>query len=187
MDEEWRDIPGFENRYQVSTYGRVRSVPRYVSNHTGELLVKGKVLSQRTNKKGYMCIDIVRNDGKRCYYGVHRLVALTFLQNPLNKPQVNHIDGNKVNNHIDNLEWCTNSENEKHAFRMGLNKVSGRAGKPKRRVAKIDLNTGETLGVYESIAEAAKENGIASSSNISLCCKKTYGRKTIGGYRWEYI
>lgn len=185
--EIWKDIPGYEGRYQISNKGQVKSLPRYVSNHTGKLLVKEKILAQRPDFKGYMRIDLKDNCGKKHYFGIHRLVATAFIPNPENKPQINHIDGNKANNNIDNLEWCTNSENQKHAYRMGLNRVTGKAGRPKKSVAKIDTNTGVVIEIYPSIAIAARENNISSPSNINMCCKHSYGRKTIGGFRWDYV
>lgn len=185
--EQWKDIKGCEGRYQISNKGRVKSLPRFVDNHTGELLVKEKILSQRHNKNGYMVIDLKYNDGTKKYKLVHRLVAQAFIPNNENKPQVNHIDGNKENNDSNNLEWCTNGENQIHAYKNGLNYVTGRAGKKRKEVAKIDINTGEIICVYKSIADAARKNDIKNSSNIGMCCMKLYGRKTIGGYRWEYM
>ena len=183
MTEEWKDIKGCEGRYQVSTLGRVRSLPRYVNNHTGQLLVKGKILKQRPDFKGYMRIDILDNNGKKKYMGIHRLVAETFIDNPLNKPQVNHIDGIKSNNVVSNLEWVTNGENQKHAFRLGLNKVTGRAGRPKRKVAKIGKQ-GEVIEIYNSIAEAGRSMNVRGS-NIGECCRGH--KKTAYGYKWEYV
>lgn len=181
--EEWRDIKGFEGRYQVSNKGRVRSLPRYVNNHTGQLLVKGRILKQRPDFKGYMRIDLKDNSGNKKYMGVHRIVAETFIDNPLNKPQVNHIDGIKNNNFVENLEWVTNGENQIHAFKMGLNKVSGKAGKPKKRVAKLSED-GRVIEIFESIAEAGRSVN-ARSSNIGECCRGH--KKTAYGYRWKYM
>lgn len=186
MDEIWKDIPNHEGRYQVSNIGRVRSLPRYVSNHTGNVLIKGKVLKQRPDKKGYMRIDFNDSNGIAHYYGVHRLVASAFIPNPENKPQVNHIDGNKANNIVTNLEWCTNSENQKHAYKTGLNYVTGRAGKPKKEVCQIDIKTKRVLRVFPSIADAARAVGCKTSSNIGRCCRGAYGRKSVCGYEWKY-
>ena len=184
--EEWRDIPGFEGRFSVSNLGRVKSNARIVNNHTGTIHKPERILSQRYSKKGYMVIDLVDATGKKKYRQVHRLVAIAFIPNPENKPQINHIDGVKDNNTVTNLEWCTNSENQKHAYRLGLNYVTGRAGKPKKPVYQIDIETNEIINEYPSIADAARAVKCKTSSLIGACCRNEYGRKTIMGYRWEY-
>lgn len=197
MDEVWKDIKGCEGRYQISNYGNVKSLSRYVSNHTGKLLVKEKLLKQRPDKKGYMRIDLKYNNGIKRYLGVHRLVADAFIDNPNNKPQVNHIDGNKSNNNVSNLEWCTCVENMGHAFRTGLIKLNTRKNRKKidkrnkypgrqpKSVVKINLRTGEIIAEYGSISEAALSvNG--NPSNIAGCCHKRYGRKSVCGFGWEF-
>lgn len=186
MNEIWKDIEGFKGRYQVSNMGRVKSLPRMVNNHTGELLVKEKILKQRPDLKGYMRIDIIDNLGKKHYFGVHRLVASAFIPNPQNKPQVNHIDGVKDHNNVENLEWCTNSENQKHAYKIGLNKATGKAGKKPKKVVAIDPVTKQIVAEYPSIAEAGRAVGVKNPGNIGGCCKGGYGRKTIAGYEWKY-
>ena len=184
--EQWKDIPGFEGRYQISSLGRVKSLPRKVNNHTGELMVKEKILKQRHDFKGYLRIDLKDNNGKHKYLGVHRLVAETFISNPEGKPQVNHIDGIKDHNEVSNLEWVTNGENARHAYKIGLNHVTGKAGRPKRKVVQKDIETGEVIQKYSSISEAAKAVGCKSPSNIGQCCRNMRGRKSTYGYKWEY-
>lgn len=181
--EIWKDIPGFENRYQISTAGKIKSIPRFVNNHTGKLKTKEKILKQRKNEKGYLCVDLINNDGKRVFCGVHRFVALAFIPNPDNKPQVNHIDGDKTNNCISNLEWCTNSENQKHAYKLGLNYATGKAGRKKKSVKQISISTGETLNTFNSLADAGRKFGLPG--NIRLVCIGK--RKSAYGYRWEFI
>lgn len=107
MNEEWRDIEGYKGCYQVSSAGKVRSI-RYGL----------KVLKQRIKKTGYVDVNFSVN-GVRKVFLVHRLVAETFLGKPKNK-EVNHIDGNKLNNRLENLNWVTHSENIKHAYDSGL-------------------------------------------------------------------
>lgn len=116
MIEIWKDIQGFENKYQVSNIGRVKSLSYF--NNLGKFK-KSIILKKRLTDRGYNTA-VIYNDGKQKTFKVHRLVAIEFIPNPQNKPFVNHIDGNKENNIVSNLEWCTHSENIKHAFKIGL-------------------------------------------------------------------
>lgn len=100
--EKYRDIEGYEGRYQVTSWGRVYNVERE------------RFIRYQLTEKGYARVDLIDENGKRTHYKVHRLVAKAFIKNPDHKPQVNHIDGNKLNNSVTNLEWVTNKENVKH-------------------------------------------------------------------------
>ena len=111
--EIWKWIKGYENLYQISNYGRVKSFPR---NGTGKEI---KILRPQITKFGYLKISL-HKDNKSKFFQIHRLVAETFIQNIKNKPQVNHKDGNKFNNYVDNLEWSTIAENNQHAYASGL-------------------------------------------------------------------
>ena len=118
MKEEWRDIAGYEGLYQVSNLGRVQSLDHFASNGNVDILYKGRVISQHSHN-GYMLVHLCKKN-KVSTTSVHRLVAKAFVPNPLNKPQVNHIDGNKANNNALNLEWCSQSENVIHGVKTGL-------------------------------------------------------------------
>ncbi len=111
--ETWKDIPKFEGLYQASTYGRIRSVSHIRRNGTGKYMQKGKVLNFNINHSGYYQVRLSKN-GKAKTYRVNRLIALTFIENTYNKETVNHIDGNKLNNRIENLEWATKKEQTWH-------------------------------------------------------------------------
>ena len=119
--EEWRDITGYEGLYQVSNLGRVRSLDRYVnSGYNTKRFSKGKILSFLLQKNGYAKVMLSKENTVK-NADLHRLVAETFIANPNNKTTVNHKDGNKENNKIDNLEWATQKENNNHAAANGLN------------------------------------------------------------------
>jgi hypothetical protein len=119
MEEIWKDIQGYEGLYQVSNLGRVKSLPRRIVDRKNNRFFKGRVLKSYLDKDGYPT-TIMSNKNKKRVIHVHRLVAETFIPNPENKGTVNHIDGNKQNNRVGNLEWCTQLENIRHAFSMGL-------------------------------------------------------------------
>ena len=126
LKKEWKEIKGYEGKYIVSNYGEVISLPRLKQNNTEEQYVEPKELLRYVNpKNGYVYVYLC-NNGRNKNARLHRLVAETFIPNPENKPQVNHIDGDKTNNKINNLEWCNQSENEKHAYRTGLAKPRGK-------------------------------------------------------------
>ncbi len=132
MIEEWKDVIGYEGLYQVSNYGRVKSLGRYVnSGHPGSKprFKPEKILTTKYHPEGYIQNEFYK-DGKKILRKVHRLVAIAFLGNHEDMV-VNHIDGNKSNHRLDNLEWCTTSENHLHAYSTGL-KVSKKGEKHHR-------------------------------------------------------
>ena len=183
----WKSVIGYESRYEVSDLGSVRSSDRYSRHNTsktGFILHKGQILKPYTSEKGYSKVDLGDGFGKRKSVSVHRLVAIAFIDNPMNYDQVNHIDGVKTNNHLDNLEWCNNSMNQVHAYANGLNKPSPLAGKPKRPVYQIDKKTNEIVARFDSVKEAGVALGMKKPSNIITVCKGN--RPYAGGYKWQY-
>lgn len=189
MEEVWRWIKGYENMYQISNFGKVRSVDRFVYCEVSPNKlqhVAGKTLKIKTDKKGYSVVYLSK-DGKQKVGKIHRLVAQMFIPNPNNLPQVNHKDGCKSNNHVDNLEWCTNSYNQKHAWASGLQpsyEESNGRGRPARPVAMLDLLTRSVLRTFETLASAGRETGI-NQYNIRSVCIGT--RNQAGGYGWKFI
>jgi hypothetical protein len=113
--EIWKDIVGYEGLYQVSNLGRVKSLPKMC----GRSFREERLLTVDLSNCGYNRVSLCK-DNKLTKYGVHRLVATAFIENPCNLPQVNHLDGNKTNNNVCNLEWCTAKDNTNHAFNNGL-------------------------------------------------------------------
>lgn len=189
MEEIWRWITGYEDIYQVSNLGRVRSVDRFVYCEVSPNKLQhlfGKILKQGFNHKGYPIVYLSKN-GKQKTITVHRLVALTFIENPLNLPQVNHKDGIKTNNHVGNLEWCTNSYNQQHAYDIGLQpsyEESNGRGRPARPVAMLDLDTRCILRTFNTLANAGRETGINQYNIRSVCMGL---RNHAGGYGWKFI
>lgn len=185
MNEEWKDIKGFEGLYQVSTMGNVRKL-RFINNYVN----KEKVFSvtPQPNGTGYLKVMLWK-ESKHQQKLVHRLVAEAFIDNPEGKLFVNHKDGVKTNNRLDNLEWCTGSENMHHAFRTGLwsPAAKGRYGENSYKaipVLMIDKNTGETIKRFGSLIDAAHYIGKKKSCNIVSCCKGKL--KSAHGYVWRY-
>jgi hypothetical protein len=119
-EEIWRDVIGFERRYQISNFGNVKTLTREVKEKYRSYIRRGKILNKYHDNKGYYKVKLYNGDASFVSYPVHRLVAIHFIPNPNNYPQINHIDGHPGNNYEKNLEWCTNSQNTTHAYRTGL-------------------------------------------------------------------
>lgn len=116
----WKNHPNIKY-LQISSKGRVRTEDRYVGCGNGQRLQRGQILKDCSDRDGYRIFSFNSGDGRKTLK-VHRVVAQTFLDNPLNLPEVNHIDGDKSNNSLDNLEWCDKKENQQHAIKIGLRK-----------------------------------------------------------------
>ncbi|WP_340617057.1 HNH endonuclease [Xenorhabdus entomophaga] len=122
MKNDWKSLVGMEKSFEVNSEGIIRSKDRKIVRSNGTIQnFKGKILSRFKNSSGYPCVRVSDlNSGKRFILRCHRAVAEAFIPNPKNKPEVNHIDGNKENSDINNLEWVTSQENRKHAWNLGL-------------------------------------------------------------------
>lgn len=180
--EIWRQAVGYEGFYEVSTAGRIRSLRCKKA--------PSKLLYPRINRTGYYCLTLCvkykRWDGE-----LHRLIALTFIPNPENKPCVNHKNGIKTDNRIQNLEWVTRSENMKHAVKMGLINFkdrkqvdrSGALNPMAKSVIQYDL-TGNKIQEYETLTKAAQSVGGCRVAIRNCAEGKT---KKSSGYIWRYV
>ena len=165
-EEIWKALPGVTG-VEVSNFGRVRTIDRVVSGENGTRSLKGHVLKQCKNIDGYLTVSI-QIDGKQATKRVHRLVAQTFIKNPDNLPQVNHKDCDRTNNHVENLEFCDNSYNQKYKNKFGISNTETQ-GHP---LFAINLSTLEVLH-FRSQGEAGRELGI-STGNINNIIKGRY-------------
>lgn len=161
MEELWKDIEGYEGRYQVSNLGRVKRV------------TTGRILKGCKDIGGYLVVNLSKN-GKVKTHKIHRLVAQVFIPKPENKPDVNHIDENKTNNLYSNLEWVTAKENNNHGTRTE---------RTSHKIKATDIANGE-YNIYCSIRDCSRKLGL-SQGNICQCLKG--GRKQTGGYVFEYV
>ena len=178
---EWRKIPGYGNKYIVSNDGEVRSL---FCGHGTRWKCGEKVLKQRADWKGYLKVG-VRENGKLKIVFVHRLVALAFLPKVKGKNMVNHKDGNKQNNSVENLEWCNNSENQKHSYRVLGNKKPQWLIELLKARSSLPVRCIETGVEYPSISEAARCVGAKTDTHIGEVCRGK--AKTASGLHWEFI
>ena len=186
IKEIWKDIPEYEGLYQASSLGNIRSIDRiiYDKNLKRSRNFKGKILKQNIRNDGYLFVNLSKN-GINKVVKIHRIIAKTFIKNSNNYKCINHINGNKQDNNINNLEWCTYSHNIKEAYKLGLKKpISIKGGKNKcsKIVNQYDLDN-NFIKKWYCIKDASKKLKI-KDSNISLCCKGK--RNKAGGYIWKY-
>ena len=180
-EEIWRDIEGYEGYYMVSNMGNVKSLERTVWDNRGYYkTIQERILRAGKGSDGYLQVGIYR-ERKRKMYLVHRLVASAFCENPHGYTEVNHIDEDKTNNCVENLEYCSRSYNLTYNDRA--KKAGRKAGKKKSKpVIAIDKITGLILE-FPSAKEAESHTGIAQS-HICACCKGK--QNSAGGFYWMY-
>lgn len=183
MTEIWQDIKGYEGKYQISNYGRVKSL----QYHKGS---DARVLKARVNTRYEYVVLSKNNKIKHCY--IHRLVAKYFVPNPEGKSYVNHKDGNKHNNRADNLEWATPLENNLHAYHvLGKHPMRGykydksKNSKPVEQWYVSPEGYEYKLATYANSEIAAKINNLCAR-RISACCNGKKDCKQSGGYIWRY-
>lgn len=190
MKEIWKDITGYEDLYQVSNTGQIRSNDRTIvippnpkSTYGFNYIKKGRTIKQVADEAGYMKVLLYDTKGLRKNMFVHRLVAMEFIDNPNNLLCINHKDENKSNNCVDNLEWCTVKYNTNYG--TGIKRRSEKqiySNSKAKAVIKIGDN-GETLEQYVSMRNAARINKLPQS-NIFKSCNNNI---KCGGYLWRYV
>lgn len=179
--EIWKDILNYEGLYQVSNLGRVKSLKKLSWNGYSYITKPERIL-KLSNSKGYKFVRLYKDKVAK-NYTIHRLVAIAFIENKNNYKEVNHIDGNKLNNNATNLEWCTKSHNIKHAYRTGLNKARiGKNNEQSKKVIQYDKNMNK-IKIWECISDIERKLKI-DHSTVIRCAK--HKQKTAGGYKWEY-
>ena len=172
--EEWKAIPGFEGYYEASTLGNIRSVNRIINCPWGEVYpAAGKPKAKCKDRDGYYHVCLSK-EGKRCYPTVHRLIAKTFISNPDNKPCVDHIDGDKLNNIAENLRWCTVAENNRNPITRKRHRETVYSEERNNKISKSLKGHVLSLDTRKKISEShklfhkkLKENGRTTNNGFS--------------------
>ena len=182
-NEVWKDIPNYEGVYQVSNLGNVRSLPRVVVRRNGSPnFIHGKNMSPVMNEHGYLCTVLHNKTYK--HWKIHRLVATAFIPNPENKRDVNHKNGIKTDNRVENLEWATRSENLFHKYRvLGYKNVGCMGINNSRSKRVLQIKDGRVIAEYCGTNEASRITGV-HQGDICRCCNNK--KPSAGGYKWAY-
>ena len=182
--EIWKDIKEYEGLYQISNFGRVKSLKRKVYAGRGRMRWQyEKILSEnKTNGNGYKIVSLCKKSQSKNKY-IHKLVAETFLNNPNNYKYVNHKDENKENNYVDNLEWCTAQYNITYNNLHIKNGLKNRNNKYSKKILQLD-NNNKIINVFPSISEASRQLKVSYQA-ISDCLRGI--QQHSAGYKWKYV
>lgn len=182
--EVWRDVVGFEGRYIVSNMGNVMSLPRRVKFGRNERLAEGRMLAQSIDHYGYFIVVLSDGASRRKIGKVHRLVAEAFIPNPGNLATVDHINGIKTDNNVENLRWCSSEDNVRYAWAMGLcnpvspESIAALVVRTSRAVVRDDGKT------FPSVTDAARALGVTDNAVQAVL----HGRnKTCRGHTFKYV
>lgn len=183
--EKWKYVKGYEDKYSISSYGNLKR--NYTKIINGKKIKSTQPIKIYTDKNRYLRCDLISYEGKRKSALIHRLVAQEFILNPNNYNEINHIDGNKSNNRIDNLEWCNRAYNMRHASNNNLLRPpSGNQHFRSKAVCQIDPNTNKVVKIWESVNMATRALGGRRSYGGSHIWDVIKGkRKTCFGYKWK--
>lgn len=169
MEEIWKNVVGFEDKYIVSNKGNVKRLGHFYENERwGIRFLKEMNLKQTVSRHGYLMTSVMKSKS------IHRLVAIAFIPNPENKPEVNHINGIKTDNRVENLEWVTPSENQKHSFKIGIKSTTG----SKHALAKtseaevVEMRLKFKQG--DSIVSLAKKYGLKYMATYMIISGRTW-------------
>lgn len=183
MIEEWKDIKGYEGLYQISNFGRLKS---FHSNKDGEI-------RSVINSTGWYLSTTLCKNGKIKSFRIHQLVAHYFIERPQYATEVNHKDMNKQNNHVDNLEWVTRSQNVRHAVKNNpdfLKPMNNYNQNIKPIPVAMKNKNGITLFIFKNCIEASKATGVCSRNILQVASRTEYKpgmiRSQAGGYKWEF-
>lgn len=202
----WKDIKNFEGFYQINEKGEIRSLDRTVHFKHKDRQYNGKLRRQQIGTNGYKIVKLYKDDKKTYTFSVHKLVAEAFLEKPSYAECVNHKDGNKLNNNVENLEWCTYSYNNKEAIRMGLRKpnIEKLIGDKKIKVVMFDKeniiaikNCSRDMAIFIKEKYKIDSNIETIARSIRNVCKQneigfdkiktSKRRKTAYGYKFSYL
>lgn len=182
-EEIWKDIKGYEDWYQVSNFGRVKSLERTFIDKSGHKQhIKERIRKPSTDKDGYLYVLLYKGSGKGRKFLVHRLVCGAFYENPKNKPQVNHINEDKADNRASNLEWVTAKENCNHGTRTA--RMAKAVAKTKSKPVGQYTRDDKLIKIWQSTIEVQRQLGYYHSSIGAVARGE---RKTAYGYVWKYV